>query len=113
MWLRTYQDMGQCGMRNAVCFGGWREPLRDNDSVVEQNGSATGEGGLRYGREGAAIWERGCGPAVHGVPLLGVTVGYIVDTQCDKIIQFAKLPKSDDAMPLKYCFGSFCLSENH
>lgn len=100
-------------MRNAVCFGGWREPLRDNDSVVEQNGSATGEGGLRYGREGAAIWERGCGPAVQGVPLLGVTVGYIVDTQCDKIIQFAKLPKSDDAMPLKYCFGSFCLSENH
>lgn len=46
-------------MRNAVCFGGWRVPLRDNDSVVEQNGSATGEGGLRYGREEAALWERG------------------------------------------------------
>lgn len=43
-------------MRNAVCVGGWRVPLRDNDSVVEQNGSATGEGGLRYGREEAAIW---------------------------------------------------------
>lgn len=58
MWLRTYQDMGQCGMRNAVCFGGWREPLRDNDSVVEQNGSATGEGVLRYGREGAGLQFR-------------------------------------------------------
>ena len=46
-------------MRNAVCVGGWRVPLRDNDSVVEQNGSATGEGGLRYGREEAALWERG------------------------------------------------------
>lgn len=91
-------------MRNAVCVGGWRVPLRDNDSVVEQNGSATG---------GAAIWERGSEPVVQGVLLLGVTVGYIFDTQNDKIIQFAKLPKSGDVMPLKYCSGSFCLSENH
>ena len=60
----------------------------------------------------SAIRARGNEPTNRGVLLLGVTDGYVFDTQCNKIIQFAKLPKSGDVMPLKYCSGSVRLGEN-
>lgn len=45
------------------------------------------------GERGAALWERGSEPVVQGVPLLGVTVGYVFDTQCNKIIQLPNFRK--------------------
>lgn len=60
----------------------------------------------------SAMRARGSEPIVRGILLLGVTDGYVFDTQCNKIIQFAKLPKSGDVMPLEYCSGSVRLGEN-